>query len=60
MQELLQHIDRDYYRSARLLIVRAVIARLRQQPAALPPVGLHGKTRAAGIPIANPVTGQRD
>jgi hypothetical protein len=30
MQELLQQIDPDYYRSARLLIVRAELKRLRQ------------------------------
>jgi hypothetical protein len=35
MQDLLQHIDGDYYRSARLLIVRAEIAQLRRQSAAL-------------------------
>jgi hypothetical protein len=30
MQELLQQIDPDYYRSARLLIVRAELKQLRQ------------------------------
>jgi hypothetical protein len=35
MQDLLQHIDLDYYRSARLLIVRAEIAQLRRQASAL-------------------------
>jgi hypothetical protein len=30
MQELLQQIDLDYYRSARLLIVRAELEQLRQ------------------------------
>ena len=30
MQELLQQIDPDYYRSARLLIVRAELEQLRQ------------------------------
>jgi hypothetical protein len=35
MQDLLQHIDLDYYRSARLLIVRAEIAQLRRQSSAL-------------------------
>jgi hypothetical protein len=30
MDDLLQYIDLDYYRSARLLIVRAEIAQLRQ------------------------------
>lgn len=31
MQDLLQYIDVDYYRSARLLIARAEIAELRRQ-----------------------------
>jgi hypothetical protein len=31
MQELLQQIDPDYYRSARLLIVRAELEQLRQE-----------------------------
>jgi hypothetical protein len=31
MQDLLQYIDLDYYRSARLLIARAEIAQLRRQ-----------------------------
>jgi hypothetical protein len=35
MQDLLQHIDLDYYRSAQLLIARAEIAHLRQQSSAL-------------------------
>jgi hypothetical protein len=35
MQELLQYIDLDYYRSARLLIARAEIAQLRRQSSAL-------------------------
>jgi hypothetical protein len=30
MEDLLQYIDLDYYRSARLLIVRAEIAQLRK------------------------------
>jgi len=30
MQELLQHIDPDYYRAAQLLLVHAELARLRQ------------------------------
>jgi hypothetical protein len=32
MQDLLHHIDLDYYRSAQLLIARAEIALSRQQP----------------------------
>jgi hypothetical protein len=32
MKELLQQIDSDYYRSARLLIVRAEFEQLRQRP----------------------------
>jgi hypothetical protein len=35
MQDLLQYIDVDYYRSARLLIARAEIAQLRRQSSAL-------------------------
>jgi hypothetical protein len=35
MEDLLQQIDLDYYRSALLLIVRAEIAQLRQQSSAL-------------------------
>ena len=35
MQDLLQRIDLDYYRSARLLIARAEIAQLRQQASGL-------------------------
>jgi len=31
MQDILQHIDVDYYRSAQLLIARAEIAQLRRQ-----------------------------
>jgi len=38
MEDLLQYIDLDYYRSARLLIVRAEIAQLRQRVAASPRV----------------------
>jgi hypothetical protein len=35
MQDLLQYIDVDYYRSARLLIARTEIAQLRRQSSAL-------------------------
>jgi hypothetical protein len=35
MQDILQHIDVDYYRSAQLLIARAEIAQLRRQSSAL-------------------------
>jgi hypothetical protein len=35
MQDLLQYIDLDYYRSAQLLIARAEIAQLRRQSSAL-------------------------
>jgi hypothetical protein len=35
MVDLLRNIDIDYYRSARLLIVRAEIAQLRRQSSAL-------------------------
>ncbi|MGO9933769.1 MAG: hypothetical protein ACLPV8_18420 [Steroidobacteraceae bacterium] len=38
MEDLLQLIDFDYYRSARLLIARAEIAQLRQQRSASPGV----------------------
>jgi hypothetical protein len=38
MEDLLQYIDLDYYRSARLLIVRAEIAQLRQRVSASPRV----------------------
>jgi hypothetical protein len=38
MEDLLQYIDLDYYRSARLLIVRAEIAQLRRQLSASPRV----------------------
>jgi hypothetical protein len=34
MDDLLQYIDQDYYRSARLLIARAEIAQLRRQSSA--------------------------
>jgi len=43
MQDLLQHIDFDYYRSARLLIVRAEIAQLRRQSSALAPADQKSK-----------------
>jgi hypothetical protein len=35
MQDSLQYIDLDYYRSAQLLIARAEIAQLRRQASAL-------------------------
>jgi hypothetical protein len=35
MQDLLQHIDHDYYRSAQLVIARAEIAQLRRQSSVL-------------------------
>jgi hypothetical protein len=35
MQDLLQYIDLDYYRSAQLLIARAEIAQLRRQSSAV-------------------------
>jgi len=35
MDDLLQYIDADYYRSAQLLIARAEIAQLRRQSSAL-------------------------
>ena len=35
MEDLLQYIDGDYYRSARLLIARAEIAQLRRQASAV-------------------------
>ena len=38
MEDLLQYIDLDYYRSARLLIVRAEIAQLRKGLSASPRV----------------------
>ena len=44
MQDLLQHIDLDYYRSAQLLIVRAEIAQLRQQSSALAYVERHSES----------------
>ena len=34
MQDILQYIDLDYYRSAQLLIARAEIAQLRRQSSA--------------------------
>jgi hypothetical protein len=36
MQELLQQIDVDYYRLARLLIVRAELEQLRQERSEIP------------------------
>jgi hypothetical protein len=36
MQELLQHIDVDYYRLARLLIVRAELEQLRRERSEIP------------------------
>jgi hypothetical protein len=38
MEDLLQYIDLDYYRSARLVIVRAEIAQLRKAVSASPRV----------------------
>jgi hypothetical protein len=35
MQDLLQHIDHDYYRAAQLLIARAEIAELRRRSSTL-------------------------
>jgi hypothetical protein len=49
MEDLLQHIDLDYYRAARLLIVRAEIAQLRRQASVSPRVEPQGK-----IPTATP------
>jgi hypothetical protein len=43
MQELLQQIDLDYYRSARLLIVRAELEQLRQGHSALADVERQNK-----------------
>jgi len=36
MEDLLQYIDLDYYRSAQLLIAHAEIAQLRRQASAVP------------------------
>ncbi len=47
MQELLQQIDLDYYRSAQLLIVRAELEQLRQGRSALADV-----ERGSKIPLA--------
>ena len=44
MQDLLQFIDLDYYRSTRLLIARAELAQLRQQPSAIACVEQQSKT----------------
>jgi hypothetical protein len=44
MQELLQQIDLDFYRSARLLIVRAELAHLRQGP---PSAGFERQSKTA-------------
>jgi hypothetical protein len=49
MQELLQEIDVDYYRAARLLIVRAELEQLRLERAALADV-----ERRSQIPLATP------
>ena len=49
MQELLQQIDLDYYRSAQLLIVRAELEQLRQGRSALADV-----ERRSKIPLATP------
>jgi len=46
MQELLQQIDLDYYRSAQLLIVRAELEQLRQGRSALADV-----ERRSNIPL---------
>lgn len=35
MQDLLRHIDLDYYRAAQLLMARAAIAQLRRQSSEL-------------------------
>ena len=54
MQDLLQHIDLDYYRSARLLIARAEIAQLRRQAAALACTEQKGKiSTGASRPVDN-------
>jgi hypothetical protein len=45
MQELLQHIDSDYYRSVRLLIVHAELEQLRQARPAPADVGSRGRLR---------------
>jgi hypothetical protein len=44
MQEFLQFIDLEYYRSAQLLIARAEIAQLRQRSSALARREQHCKT----------------
>jgi hypothetical protein len=44
MQDLLQQIDADYYRSALLLIVRAELERIRQGQLALADVDRQSKT----------------
>jgi hypothetical protein len=44
MEDLLRHIDLDYYRSARLVIVRAEIAQLRQQVSASTRIETSGPT----------------
>jgi hypothetical protein len=43
MQDFLQYIDLDFYRSAQLLIARAEIAQLRRQPSALVRTEQQGK-----------------
>lgn len=52
MQELLQQIDLDYYRSAQLLIVRAELEELRQERSALADV-----ERRSEIPLATSLQG---
>jgi hypothetical protein len=43
MQELLQRIDPDYYRTALLLMVRTELVRLREGRPAVPDVKRHSK-----------------
>jgi len=54
MQELLQEIDLDYYRSAQLLIVRAELEQLRRESLVADVERKKTAPRAAGRVVASP------
>jgi len=59
MQDLLQQLDLDYYRSALLVVARAELERLRRERSAGTDVERGSKTPCSVVPAANGA-GSRD
>jgi hypothetical protein len=53
MQDVLQQLDLDYYRSALLLVARAELERLRQERSAGTDVERRSKTPFGAVPTAD-------